>query len=79
MGSGWVNPRAPGLRVPLHSSVPAKIQPTLSKIALKNVFIVWLQISHKDAFHKLIMKSELLAIIWVSLQLGLKGQGGAGT
>ena len=62
MGSGWANPRAPGggggtRRVPLHSSVPAKI--AFSKMCdFPTLFSrVWLLSAHNDAFHQL-MKSE---------------------
>ena len=60
MGSGWANPRAPGLRGHPHSSIPAKITQKGALGALSNTFfIVWLQNFHNDAFHKL-MKSEWL-------------------
>ena len=64
MGSGWANPRAPGLRghpqMPLYSSVPAKI--ALSKrcpFSISNTFFSLVANSHQNnTFHKL-MKSEL--------------------
>ena len=70
MGSGWANPRAPGLRVPLHAF---QLILLFHKGAPFQHFpIVWLRNSHNDAFHKLIKWQNYLGAL-------SKGRGGWGS